>query len=81
MISVFAVVIDLEVFITSGTLFQSLVASPMNELMIRFEEPSSISFPFVTPLVVLELSGVCCLLTLIGNFGMFRAFQTSVGLI
>ena len=70
-----------DVFIASGALFYSLVASPMYEFTIRFEVPTSMSLPFVTPLVVLELVGVSCLQILIGNLGMLVAFQISVSLI
>ena len=68
-------VIDGDIFILSGALFHSLVASPMYEFMIKFDDPSSISLSFVTPLVVLESIGVCCLWIFIGYFGMFLAFQ------
>ena len=47
LISVFAEKFELAAFIASGALFQSLVASPMNEFTIRFDEPSSMIFPFV----------------------------------
>ena len=68
-------------FTTSGALFQSRVASPMKELVLRLEDPCSINLPFVTPLVVLESIGVDCLIILIGNFGILQAFQISVNLI
>ena len=58
LISDFAVAIIFEFFIPSGALFQSLVASPIQELIMRVDEPSSINLPFVTPLVVLDSIGV-----------------------
>ena len=81
LISDFAVAIEFEFFIMSGALFQSLVASPIQELIIRVDEPSSMILPLVTPLVVLESVGVSCYWTLIGNLGTFIAFQSSVSLI
>ena len=66
LISVFALFRVRDIFIASGALFHSLVASPMYEFTIRFDDPSSASLPFVTPLVVLESIGVCCLWIFIG---------------
>ena len=81
LISDFAVAIIFEFFIPSGALFQSLVASPIQELIMRVDEPSSINLPFVTLLVVLESIGVSCFIILIGNFGTFIAFYISDSLI
>ena len=62
LISILALLSVSVFFTTSGALFQSRVASPMKELVLRLEDPCSINLPFVTPLVVLESIGVDCLI-------------------
>ena len=57
-----------ESLTANGALFHSLVASPIKEFIVEFEEPDSISLPVVTPRVVLPSGNAFCLLTLIGNF-------------
>ena len=47
LISDFAVAIEFEFFITFEALFQNLVASPIQELIIRVDEPSSMILPLV----------------------------------
>ena len=42
---------DLQFFISSGALFQSLTASPMQELKDKFDLPISMSRPAVIALV------------------------------
>ena len=69
MISAFAVKRLVDDLTKSEVLFQNLVASPINELMTRFEEQGSISLPVVTPLVVFAPGVVVCFVILIGKFG------------